>query len=285
MKNRLFQKFYRKTGLLSLLLLVMAVTAQASNPQRIISLAPSLTKSIYMLGAEDLLVGCTNFCTLNDPKDAEVVASAVKVNLEKAMMLKPDLVFTSSLTNPETTRTFEKLGVETMYFPYPKSYEEMCTYLLTLGEKIGRKELAEKLVAQSKARLSKAMESVPEQSHNPKVFMQIGANPLFTVVPNTFMQDFIDFAGCENIAGDLEIGSITREGVLVRNPDVIFVILMGSLSADEKGKWESYENLSAVQNKQIYVLDSEKTCSPTPLDFVDALEQMIGLIYGKDSRQ
>lgn len=285
MKNRLFQNFYRKAGLLSLLVLVLAFSGRASNPQRIISLAPSLTKSIYMLGAEDLLVGCTKFCTLKNADDAEVVATAVKVNLEKAMMLKPDLVLTSSLTNPETTKTFEKLGVETMYFPYPKSYEEMCNYLLKLGEKIGRKELAEQLVAQSKERLARVIASVPKQEHRPKVFMQIGANPLFTVVPNTFMQDFIDFAGCENIASDLEIGSITREGVLVRNPDVIFVILMGSLSADEQHKWESYENLSAVQKKQIYVLDSEKTCSPTPLDFTDALEQMIGLIYGKDSRQ
>ena len=264
---------------LSLFFALLFLTGQAETPKRIISLAPSLTKSLYMLGAEDLLVGCTSFCTLQNPDDAEMVASAVKVNLEKAMMLKPDLVLTSSLTSPETTRTFEKLGVETMYFPYPKSYEEMCQYLLRLGEKIGRKELAEKLVKESRARLAKVIATVPKTDRKPRVFMQIGANPLFTVVPNTFMQDFIDFSDCENIAGDLEIGSITREGVLVRNPDVIFVILMGSLSADEKDKWESYKSLNAVKNKKIFVLDSEKTCSPTPLDFVDALEQMIGLIY------
>jgi iron complex transport system substrate-binding protein len=279
MQSKLQKNFYRKTGLLSLVFLLFGLFVQAATPKRIISLAPSLTKSLYMLGAQDLLVGCTSFCTLQKPEDAEVVASAVKVNLEKAMLLKPDLVLTSSLTSPETKRSFEKLGVEVLYFPYPKSYREMCDYLLRLGEKIGKGELAETLVAQSKARLAKVIASVPKTGHKPRVFMQIGANPLFTVVPNTFMQDFIDFSGCENIAGDLEIGSITREGVLVRNPDVIFVILMGSLSADEKEKWESYPALNAVKNKKIFVLDSEKTCSPTPLDFVDALEQMIGLIY------
>ncbi len=258
---------------------LLAIAGQAKTPQRIISLAPSLTKSLYMLGADDLLVGCTNFCTLKNPDDAEVVASAVKVNLEKALTLKPDLVLTSSLTNPETSSTFEKLGVEVMYFPYPKSYAEMCDYMLRLGDKIGRRALAEKLVAESKERLAKVIATVPKKSSKPTVFMQIGANPLFTVVPNTFMQDFIDFSGCENIASDLSIGSITREGVLVRNPDIIFVILMGSVSADEKEKWERYRNLKAVQNKRIFVLDSEKTCSPTPLDFTDALEEMIGLIY------
>lgn len=267
--------------ILALVVSILALNTQAAVPKRIISLAPSLTKSLYMLGAEDLLVGCTNYCTLQDPKDADVVASAVKVNLEKAMLLKPDLVLTSSLTNPETTRSFEKMGVEVMYFPYPKSYDEMCWYLIRLGEKTGRKELAEKLVKQSKERLAGVMSTVPKMDKKPRVFMQIGANPLFTVVPNTFMQDFIDFSGCESIASDLTIGSITREGILVRNPDVIFVILMGSLSADEKEKWETYKSLNAVKNKKIFVLDSEKTCSPTPLDFTDALEQMIGLIYGK----
>lgn len=267
--------------ILALALALLTFQSQAATPKRIISLAPSLTKSLYMLGAQDLLVGCTSFCTLKDPKDAEVVATAVKVNLEKAMLLKPDLVLTSSLTNPETKRSFENMGVEVMSFPYPKSYDEMCRYLLRLGEKIGRKELAEQLVKQSRERLAKVMATVPKSGKKPRVFMQIGANPLFTVVPKTFMQDFINFSGCENIAADLSIGSITREGVLVRNPDVIFVILMGSLSADEKEKWESYKSLNAVKNKKIFVLDSEKTCSPTPLDFTDALEQMIGLIYGK----
>jgi len=258
-------------------MVVLAVFAQ--TPKRIISLAPSLTKSLYMLNAEDLLVGCTNYCTLKNPDDAEVVATAVKVNLEKALMMKPDLVLVSSLTNPETSKTFQKLGVEVMYFPYPKSYKEMCGYLLQLGEKIGRKELAEQVVRESDQRLAQVMKTVPQLDKKPGVFMQIGADPLFTVVPNTFMQDFIDFSGCTNIAGELTIGSITRESVLVRNPDVIFVILMGTVSADEKQKWEVYKNLKAVQNKKVFVLDSEKTCSPTPLDFVDALEEMIHLIY------
>ncbi|MFV0376788.1 MAG: ABC transporter substrate-binding protein [Mangrovibacterium sp.] len=268
-------------SILAFFVLVLAFQAQAAAPKRIISLAPSLTKSLYMLGAEELLVGCTSFCTLNSPDDAEVVASAVQVNLEKAMLLKPDLVLSSSLTNPETKRSFENMGVEVMYFPYPKSYHEMCTYLLRLGEKIGKKQLAEQLVKQSQQRLKNVMATVPKLGKKPRVFMQIGANPLFTVVPNTFMQDFINFAACENIAADLSIGSMTREGVLVRNPDVIFVILMGSLSADEKGKWENYKSLNAVKSKKVFVLDSEKTCSPTPLDFADALEQMIGMIYAK----
>ncbi len=254
---------------------------QAQTPKRIISLAPSATKSLYALGADDLLVGCTSFCMLEHPGDAQVVASAIDVNIEKALLLKPDLVLTTSLTNPETIRTFEKLGVEVLNFPYPKSFDEICRYIKILGEKIGKKDVADKLVADALEKLEAVKAKVPANTEKPTIFIQIGANPLFAAVPNTFMQDFIEFSGCENIAGDLKIGSITRESVLVRNPDAIIVVLMGSLGADEKSKWEQYKNLNAVKNEKIFLMDQEKTCSPTPQLFVEALDEMIGYIYSE----
>lgn len=264
-----------------LCLVVLTTHGYAKYPKRIISLAPSVTKSLYLLEAQDLLVGCTSFCTLESPDDAVVVASAVQVNIEKAILLKPDLVLTTSLTNPETIRTFQKLGIETINFPYPKSFEDICRYVQVLGDKIGKKSLADRLVADARKQLEAVKAKVPPSGIRPKIFFQIGANPLFTAVPGTFMQDFIDFAGCENIAADLKLGSITRETVLVRDPDVIIVMLMGTVSGEEKGKWETYKNLKAVKNHKVFMVDDEKTCSPTPELFVEALDEMIGLIYGK----
>jgi iron complex transport system substrate-binding protein len=109
--------------------------------------------------------------------------------------------------------------------------------------------------------------------------MQIGANPLFTVVPNMFMNDLILFSGTTNIAADLEMGSINRETVLVRNPDIIIVVLMGASGTEEKGQWEIFESLSAVKRNQVFIMGADNACSPTPLSFVDALDEFIGLIY------
>lgn len=263
-----------------LLLAVLTGQSRAQYPKRIISLAPSLTKSLYWLEGGDLLAGCTSFCILRNPDDAEVVATAVQVNIEKAVMLKPDLVIASSLTNPETIRTFEKLGIPVLKFPYPRSFDDICQHVQILGEKIGREELADRLIADTRKRLDAVRAKVPVRKEKPRVFFQIGANPLFTAAPNTFMEDFIKFSGCVNIASDLKIGSITRETVLVRDPDVIMVMLMGSVSREEKDKWEVYKNLTAVKNNKVFVVDDEKTCSPTPELFVEALDEIIGLIYG-----
>ncbi len=264
-----------------LLFLISASTLTAQTPRRIISLAPSLTKNLYLLEAEELLVGCTNYCTLQSETDADIVASAIQVNYEKAVMLKPDLVITTTLTKAKTIDTFEKLGVPVLVFENPTSFDEICEQFIILGENVGKKRLAEEIIEDAQMRITVIKQKIPDHTSKQKVFMQIGTNPLFAVVPNTFMNDFINFSGTENIASDLIIGSINLESVLVRNPDIIVVVLMGIVGKEEKMRWESFENLNAVKKKQVFVMEADNACSPTPLSFVDALDEMISLIYNK----
>jgi iron complex transport system substrate-binding protein len=195
-------------------------------------------------------------------------------------MLKPDLVITTTLTKPKTIDTFKKLGVEVLVFETPTSFSEICKQFILLGEAVDKKKLAEELIVDARNRISTIKQKVPAKSPKQKIFMQIGANPLFAVVPNTFMNDFINFSGTENIASGLSVGSINRETVLVRNPDIIVVVLMGLIGEEEKERWESYQNLSAVKKKQVFIVDADRTCSPTPLSFVEALDELISLIYG-----
>lgn len=263
-----------------LIFLILSITTMAEiPPKRIISLAPVLTKYIYLLHGENSLVGCTSFCKLKNPEDAQIVASAIQVNIEKSIMLKPDLIIASSLTNPETIKIFNKLNVDVLYFPLQKSFEDICNDLQTLGKRLGKKELADQIVAKAKNDIKKIMGKIPENVSPPKIFFQIGANPLFSVIPNTFQEDFIDFAGGKNIAENLKIGNITREKVLVSNPDIIFISTMGLVGQEEKKRWETYKNLKAVKNKKIFFIDQEKTCSPTPDLFVEALNEIIDDIY------
>jgi iron complex transport system substrate-binding protein len=118
-------------------------------------------------------------------------------------------------------------------------------------------------------------------TQKPKIFIQIGANPLYTVFPNTFMDDYITYAGAQNIAFDFTIGFITRESVLLRNPDVIFIVSMGITGEEEKKNWEKVKELNASKNKKIFILDSDKACTPTPVTFIETLETIISLTYGK----
>ncbi len=259
-------------------LLVFHTMVQAQQAKRIVSLVPWVTKSLYLMGEQSRLVGCTSFCPVQTTDKIQVVANAMNVNIEKIVTLKPDLVFASSLNKPETVDNLKKLGIKVVLQKYPESFDEICTSFIQIGDIVGQGFKAREIVKQQKIRLAKLESGIPKDQH-PKVFIQIGAKPLFCAVPNTFMDDFIRFSGGKNSAADLKIGSVTREYVLIQNPDVIFIVTMGIVAREEKDTWMGYKSLSASRNKKIFILDADKTCSPTPILFVDALEEMIGLMY------
>jgi iron complex transport system substrate-binding protein len=264
--------------LLLILLISCQLISEAQEAKRIVSLVPWVTKSLYLMDEQDRLVGCTSFCPVEPADHIEVVANAMSVNIEKTLMLKPDVVIASSLIKPETIENLKKLGIRVVYQPYPKSFEEICSCFIQIGELAGQAAKAKAIVDQQKARLEKLKAGIPS-GKNPNIFIQIGAKPLFCAVPETFMDDFIRYSGGKNIAEELKLGSITREYVLKKNPDVIFIVTMGIVAQEEKDTWLGYRSLSASKSKQIYILDADKTCSPTPILFVDALEEMIRLIY------
>lgn len=263
------------------ILLTFCLFAQAQEAKRIVSLVPWVTKSLYVMGEQGRLVGCTNYCPVEASDHIAVVSTAVSVNIEKVVMLKPDLVIASSLIKPETIDNLRKLGLRVESQPYPQSFDEICIDFIQLGEWAGQGAKARTIIMQQKERLQKLRAAVPT-GKTPNVFFQIGAKPLFCAVSDTFMDDFIRFSGGENIAAGLKIGSVTREYVLKQNPDVIFIVTMGMVAEEEKNTWLSYPTLSAAKNKKIFILDADKTCSPTPILFVEALDEMIRLIYNKN---
>jgi ABC-type Fe3+-hydroxamate transport system substrate-binding protein len=259
-------------------LLLCQITSEAQQAKRIVSLVPWVTKSLYLMGEQSRLVGCTSFCPVQPSDHIPVVADAMSVNLEKTFTLKPDVVIVSSLIKPETIDNLKKLGLHVVYQAYPKSFEEICAYFIQIGKLVGQGAKASEIVNQQKSRLAKLKTGIPS-GKNPKIFIQIGAKPLFCAVPGTFMDDFISFSGGKNIAGELNLGSVTREYVLKQNPDIIFIVTMGIVAQEEKDNWLSYATLSATKSRKIFILDADQTCSPTPVLFVDALEEMIRLMY------
>ncbi len=267
---------YKK--IILLIIIVFGSVNCMASVQRIISLAPVFTKIILQLGGEDNLVGCTSFCKTNNKK--QVVGSAISLNIEKILLLKPDLVLASSLTSDKDIETLKKLRINVVEFQYAKSFQDICNQTLLIAKAINKETLANNVIEEAKAQLQKAINNIPKEKLNTKsVFIQIGANPIFTVVPNTFMNDFITYSGCKNIASNMISGSITKEAVITSNPDYIFVVLMGLVSKEESQKWKLYSTMKAVKNQNIFELDPDKACSPTINDFVDVVSKMINLIY------
>ncbi len=261
-----------------LFILAISISVFSQNIKRIISLAPSITETIYLIGAENSLVGCTSFCTLAVNDGKEQVGNAVDINIEKILMLKPDLVLAMLLTKSQDIESMKRLGIKVEVIPTPKNFEEICDQTVHIAKLVGFEKAGIGVVNQSKLAVDSLKLTCKMKVEKPEIFFQLGANPIFTVLENTFMNDYILFCHGQNIATGLTKGSVTRESVLVKNPDVIIVATMGGFGEEEKKTWESYAGLKAAKNNKIFLIDSETSCSPTPVNFAKAFADVVKFV-------
>lgn len=268
-------------SIVAALLLVISFPLHAQRVTRIVSLAQSLTQNIYFLEAQDMLVGCTSFCkeAVADKKD--IVASAIMVNVEQVVLHKPDLVVATELTNPETIELLRKFKLRVEVFPKVHSFDEICKQFVELGCMIGREQKALDIAKKAKDRVSAIAQMASAKGEKPRIFFQLGTKPLFAVIPNTFMDDYITLMGGKNIAHDFTMPSVTRESVIARNPDIIIIVSMGIAGDEEMQAWKSFKTLNASKSNRIFFIDSDMACTPTPISFVQTLETLIGLAYNQ----
>ena len=252
-------------------------------PQRVISLGQTITESIYLLGAGSRLIADTVYCV--EPEDAkykEKIGTLLQANLEKIVALKPDLVIASNLASPKQLKKLETLGIDVVQFSYPKNFEEMCQQFLELGEILGEKKKAEEIIENTRkkvAAIRMKIRGLPKK----RVFVQLGIKPLHAVTKKSFLNDYIEFSGGINIALNGGDGTYSREKVLRGNPEVIIISTMGSSEGEtgkkEKESWMKYGSIAAVKNQNIYIVNPDKLCSPTPITFVEALREIAKMIH------
>jgi ABC-type Fe3+-hydroxamate transport system substrate-binding protein len=253
-------------------------TPQDQSPLRVVSLVPSLTTQIIELGKGNLLVGVTSYCPLEVRQKTPVIASAVNVQLEQLLLLKPDLVLTSSLVSPKIEQQLQRLGIATMHIPTPTNFTELAHQFLQLAHKLDAIEQAQVVLSKIESKILEINHTYSDSVERPKVLFQIGSRPIFVVLANTFMDDFITFNGAHNLAAELKQGTVAREWVLAGNPDAIILTTMGNDGSRERKEWQNFTSLKAVRNQHIYILDAEKACIPSPANFLWTLDTLHTLL-------
>src|SRR5690606_134166 len=98
-----------------LLIAVIAAPAQAA-PQRIISLAPSVTETLFALGVGDRLVGVSSYCDYPDAAARiDRVGTFLQPNVERILIKRPDLVIAvPSPGNRAPVERLQALGIEVL---------------------------------------------------------------------------------------------------------------------------------------------------------------------------
>jgi iron complex transport system substrate-binding protein len=258
--------------------------ALAAPAQRIVSLAPSNTEILFVIGAGTLTVGRDEFSDYPETaKSLESVGGSMgEYSVEAVVALKPDLVLAAEINNPELVKQLEDLGLTVYYLKNPLTLEEMYTNLEIVGQLTGQD--VTQLVDSLKARVAAVDEKIAPLSSRPSVFYEIDAtdpSKPYTYGPGTFGDLLINRAGGFNIGGELSDAypQISLEQIVVSNPS--FILLGDSMwgtTPESVLARPGWETIAAVQSNAIFPIDDNLISRPGPR-LVDGLEQLAKLIH------
>ncbi len=225
-----------------------------SQPQRVVSLSPAVTEIIYALGAEDVLVGRTDFCEY-PPEAVEIpsIGGISNLNIEKILSLNPDLVISGSMVGKKVTDQMDQMGVPMVCVIEKPRFEALYDNILAIGRLVGKEHEADSTVESLKWKVKRLLADTSLSTFNSQLstcyyVVGFGAGGNFTAGGNTFINDIIRMAGGRNIAEDIDGWSYSLEALMKENPDYVIVRREDSAAFCSM---KPYYNLQAVKEGHV----------------------------------
>jgi len=254
------------------------------SPERIISLAPSVTETLFAVGAGERVTGVTIFC--NYPPEVEKlpkVGEFARFNFEKILLLRPDMVVATTDAPSETIKyELGRYGIP-LHMVDARSIEETITSIRSIGRAAGREARARRIARDMERRL-KRIEELVSGLERVKTLMVYGHEPLIIGGPGTFADDIIEKAGGINIASDARVRypRYSIEKMVLEGPEVIVEAgQMGSRNFDPEkvaGFWKSWPSIPAVRNNRIEMVDADLITRPGPR-IIEGLEAVARALH------
>ncbi len=272
----------------AILLFLPGCTSDSRSPDsgqpatRIISLAPSITETLFTLGCGDKVVGVTDFCTY--PEQARrlpKVGGYVDPNYEQILALEPDLVILMK-EHAEVFTFLERNGID-----YEKVDNHDIRSILEsfrrVGERCGARERADSLVRA----LRTALDSTPvPHGPRPRVLFCVGRQDMggggvsraFVAGRPTFYHELIRAAGGPNVSADStrQYPMLSAESVMRLAPDIIIDAVASMRNLDTgriAADWEQLNTVPAVRDGMVFCLAGSHVTIPGPR-IVLLLEQL-----------
>jgi iron complex transport system substrate-binding protein len=223
-------------------------TMNAGRSPRLIGLAPSITESLFALGVGSEVVGVSQYCDYPpEVQHLPKIGSFIAPNLEAILALQPTLVIGLPTTaNLPEIRALQSVGIRTLMVD-DGSVAAIVTGIQKIGEAVGRRNAAQKLVAQMFAQMNHIEErlaGVPPRS----VLMVVGHDPLVAVGAGTYLDELIRLAHGRNIAeaSGQAWPRLSIEYIVAIRPEVILDGQMGTDTPASSRFWSRFPSIPAV---------------------------------------
>jgi iron complex transport system substrate-binding protein len=242
----------------------------ASDPERIVSLTPAVTETLFALGEGESVVGGTDFDDF--PAQAAAlpdVATFEGVLIERLVELDPDLIIAggNSFTPPDDVVRMRDLGFPVLVV-YAESVDEVVADIELIARAAGAGDEGERMTAAMEERFAEVTDAVETIADRPRVFYELGDQPeIYGPADDSFIADMIELAGGQPITtGDPDVFSIPLERLVAADPEVI---LLGDAAygvtpdivGQRPGGWAA---MSAVETGAVRPVDDIIITRPGP---------------------
>ncbi len=220
--------------------------------QRVVSLLPSLTESVCVLGACSRLVGVDRFS--NWPasiRSLPRMGGGIDPNIEAIVAARPDVVLLAGSTRGSDR--LEALGVTVVRLE-PRTLAEVRRILHTLAEILGvQQPISERIWQDIEAEWTAAARSTPLSLRGKRVYFEVSPVP-YGAGPTSFIGETLQHLGLINIL-PTESGpfpKINPEFVVRAQPDII---MLGDSSRPTMMQRPGWKALQALKQDQLCVFD------------------------------
>ncbi|MGO9267395.1 MAG: ABC transporter substrate-binding protein [Candidatus Binataceae bacterium] len=252
----------------------------SSSGQRIVSLAPSVTETLFALGAGDEVVGVSQYCDYPPSvRQLPRVGSFITPNIEAIAALRPTLVVgLATASDLREIRALRAMGIATLMVD-DGSVAAIERSIMAIGDHIGRGDRAHELVRDLREQVDAVRQRLRNQPRR-SVLMVVGHQPMVAVGRGTFLDELLTLADAANIAAasDQAWPRLSVEYIIASRPEVILDGQMGTDPSTPGSFWSKYPTIPAVQNHRVLGYPDDPTLHPGPRIGI-TLDQLARLIH------
>jgi iron complex transport system substrate-binding protein len=253
----------------------------AKAPNRIVSLAPSVTEILFAIGVSERIIGVTQFCDYPPEAKAKPKVGASQPNIESLLALNPDLVIAPrAFIRPDVLDKLDQLKI-TVYILDAKTIEDILSHIQTLGRMLDRSAAADELATSMRRRITDVKTRTQALTHRRLLYV-LNSDPLVTVGPGSFIHQLIEMAGGTNVGAAMQTPypRLSLEEALRQDPEII-VFPVGTtegIPETEQQRWQRWPTMSAVKQGRFYRISSVLLDRPGPR-IVEGLEALARSIH------
>lgn len=251
---------------------------------RIVSLAPSVTSTLFALGAQRHLVGVTRWCKdVAGVKGLPLVGDCWRGDAGQVAKLKPDIVIGSVPYQAETVKALLDQNL-TLLAKTPRSLADVFSDILLIGRLVGKEKRAGAVVRQMQAKIqniASRVRHIRKTKRRPRVYCESWPKPVIVSPP--WVKELTEIAGGRFVPGGPAGRKTTDREIVQANPEVV-ILAWAAMGMRPKPahvlRRKGWKDLAAVQDGRVCVISDELLNTPAPI-LMRGLELLAHVIHPK----